>query len=152
MKRIKGFTLIELLVVIAIIGLLSSLAVVSLGNIREKARDTKRLSDLSTLQTALSLVQEEYGGLDDAANCDPGDAVHTCTGGTIEEFLPGIANFKDPLGETVCSTAACDKPCDYTPVAVEGYDWAVLFYLENGAGQYDEPGCYIQTEKGVFKQ
>ena len=51
----KGFTLIELLVVIAIIGLLSTLAVVALSSARTKARDSKRLSDLKQVQTALEL-------------------------------------------------------------------------------------------------
>lgn len=51
----KGFTLIELLVVIAIIGLLSTLAVVALSSARQKARDSKRLSDLKQVQTALEL-------------------------------------------------------------------------------------------------
>ena len=51
----KGFTLIELLVVVAIIGLLSTLAVVALSTAREKTRDSKRLSDLKNIQTALEL-------------------------------------------------------------------------------------------------
>src|SRR3990167_5319557 len=51
----KGFTLIELLVVIAIIGVLSTLAVVSLNNARQKSRDAKRVSDVKQVQTALEL-------------------------------------------------------------------------------------------------
>jgi len=57
----KGFTLIELLVVVAIIGLLSTLAVVALGQAREKARDSKRLADLKQLQTALELYYTDNG-------------------------------------------------------------------------------------------
>ncbi|HXK31368.1 MAG TPA: prepilin-type N-terminal cleavage/methylation domain-containing protein [Candidatus Paceibacterota bacterium] len=52
-----GFTLIELLVVIAIIGLLTSLTVVSLGTVQTRARDVRRMEDVSTLQKALALYQ-----------------------------------------------------------------------------------------------
>ncbi len=55
MRKNKGFTLIELLVVIAIIGLLSTLAVVSLNNARIKARDARRQSDLKQIATAMEL-------------------------------------------------------------------------------------------------
>ncbi len=61
MKK-KGFTLIELLVVIAIIGLLSTLAVVSLGTARGKARDAKRISDVKAIQTAIEMAKNDNNG------------------------------------------------------------------------------------------
>lgn len=57
----RGFTLIELLVVIAIIGLLSSIVLVSLQGARAKARDGRRMHDLSQIRTALILYNEAYG-------------------------------------------------------------------------------------------
>lgn len=60
MRRNKGFTLIELLVVIAVIGMLSSIVLVALGPAREKARDTKRLSNIRQLVMSLELYYDHY--------------------------------------------------------------------------------------------
>lgn len=59
--RQKGFTLIELLVVISIIGLLASVVLVSLRGAQIKARDTKRLADMSQIQKALALYYDKNG-------------------------------------------------------------------------------------------
>ncbi|HBU06665.1 MAG TPA: hypothetical protein DEB09_01115 [Candidatus Magasanikbacteria bacterium] len=74
----KGFTLIELLVVIAIIGLLSTLAVVALGSAREKARDSKRLSDLKQVQTALELNYTDNGSYPDGTGLVLGGTGAAC--------------------------------------------------------------------------
>jgi prepilin-type N-terminal cleavage/methylation domain len=58
----KGFTLVELLVVISIIGLLSTIAVVSLGSARAKARDGKRIADVKQISTSLEQYYADQGG------------------------------------------------------------------------------------------
>lgn len=65
----KGFTLIELLVVIAILAVLMSVVAITLNpaEMLRKTRDTKRISDLDTLRTAINLYitdQGELTGLD----------------------------------------------------------------------------------------
>ncbi len=57
--EVKGFTLIELLVVIAIIGILSTLAVVSMSDARAQARDARRAHDLRQVQTAVELYKSD---------------------------------------------------------------------------------------------
>jgi type II secretion system protein G len=49
----KGFTLIELLVVIFIIGVLSAIIFPNFTQMREKARDTERVTDVMQIRNAL---------------------------------------------------------------------------------------------------
>lgn len=74
-RKGEGFTLIELLVVIAIIGLLSTLAIVALDSAREKARDSKRVTDIKQIQTALEIYFNDAEGYAGGA-FTLGDATH----------------------------------------------------------------------------
>ena len=60
-KRNQGFTLIELLVVIAIIAILAVVVVLTLNpaEMMREARDSNRLSDLATLQSAVNLYSTD---------------------------------------------------------------------------------------------
>jgi prepilin-type N-terminal cleavage/methylation domain-containing protein len=60
----KGFTLIELLVVIAIIAILMVTVIVTInpGQLLAQARDSNRLSDLNTINTAINMFITDTGG------------------------------------------------------------------------------------------
>ncbi|MBI2644961.1 type II secretion system protein [Candidatus Uhrbacteria bacterium] len=98
MQQKKGFTLIELLIVIAIIGILSSIAVVSVGNVRRLARDSKRLADMRQLQTGLEMYFNEN-------NAYPlGSAIDTAT----------------TLGSDVNYVALCNTNAGFSTIALCG--------------------------------
>ena len=105
----KGFTLIELLVVIAIIGLLSTLAVVALGNARQKARDARRLSDLKQLQTALELYYTDQTAYPAGSAVTLGDTNYACLNAS-------------GLGVTGCTSPYMGQvPAD--PLATQAYTY-----------------------------
>jgi prepilin-type N-terminal cleavage/methylation domain-containing protein len=61
-RRSGGFTLVELLVVIAIIGVLATLVLLQLGTARGRARDTKRITDVNQIRSAVEQYFEDNNG------------------------------------------------------------------------------------------
>ena len=160
----KGFTLIELLVVIAIIGLLATLAVVSFGNARERARDTKRKGDLAQIAKALELFFQETGSYPpehspacnpDCSSCDTScaaGAASTWDGGGLTRSILGhnISEFisvpVDPINDATyyyeyephCSLGSGRKGGFYVRVRLE--ETGAWHYVEGGV-QHDDPDC-----------
>ncbi len=60
-KSVCGFTIVEVIVVIAIVAVLTVIIFPSINNIRAKNRDAERVSDIATIQLALSFYKNKIG-------------------------------------------------------------------------------------------
>lgn len=60
-KRNQGFTIVELLIVIVVIGILALLVITTYSGIQAKARNSKRSSDVATIQTQLEAFFQNSG-------------------------------------------------------------------------------------------
>ncbi len=131
----KGFTLIELLVVIAIIGLLSTLAVVALNSAREQARDSKRVSDMKAIQTAL----ESYFSQNDAyPTADPAVTLGAGSYACLNSSGWGTAGCSSPyLGLVPADPLASGS---YTYYSVDGSTYTVSTTLETGVANLNAGG------------
>lgn len=105
--RKSGFTLIELLVVIAIIGVLASIVLASLTSARAKARDSKRVADLRSMEKALNLYYSINGRYPLACGATAnawkghGSNFGDCNTDYIEGLAPYINQLPiDPSGDT----------------------------------------------------
>jgi len=143
----KGFTLIELLVVIAIIGLLSTLAVVSLNNARAKSRDAKRIADVKQQQTALELYYNDcnqYPELPAGGPLDGALAQGCPTGVTFGTFMAQIPLAPTPK-DGACTTT--NNAYVYT-AAVGGSTYTLQFCLGGVTGGIG-PGPLTASPSGI---
>lgn len=145
----KGFTLVELLVVISIIGLLSTLAVVSLGSARSRARDARRISDIKQIQTALELHYADLGAYPIEAT-----AITLGVDNTTDTLTDsGFENGSSPTGGTVYMgnvPANFDQPAaiaDYEYQSVDGTTYTLDFELEGTVAGLS--GTLTATPSGV---
>jgi type II secretion system protein G len=117
MKKRFGFTLIELLVVISIIGILVAIGVVSYSSANRKSRDTKRMSDIEQIRSALEMYRSDNG------TYPTGNEVSVASGITgLSSYLPSAPD--DP------------KPASYHyyyTVTNSNYGYCLSAYVENAS-------------------
>ncbi|MFC1612875.1 type II secretion system protein [Patescibacteria group bacterium] len=157
-QRQIGFTLIELLVVIAVIGLLSSIAFVSLDNARAKARDARRLAEIKQLQTALELYYDKNGAYPVSGNCGAtspnGGWCNSVESLSNDHWVRrGVVNLSEFISKDPLDPKQGGAP-NFRP-----YNGGTIFYYANGyggAGQWymiifglENYPHYLESKDGV---
>jgi len=120
-KNKMGFTLFELLVSISIIAILTAIASMSFSGAQRKARDSRRVSDMNTVQKAL---EQYYSFSSYTYPLVPGKWTAT-NGQVVLEVFP-----IDPKGVGVSYLTTMD---------VNGY--CICGQLENNIGNSADAGC-----------
>ncbi|MEI7463652.1 MAG: prepilin-type N-terminal cleavage/methylation domain-containing protein [Candidatus Taylorbacteria bacterium] len=100
----RGFTLIEMLVVLAIMGILSGIIITNLSSAKSKARDARRVSDISHLQLALQMYLDrcgQYPPVDVSGGVGQGGGTYCNRSYSMADFIATIPTPTNEAGQTV---------------------------------------------------
>jgi len=137
-QRNKGFTIVELLIVIVVIGILALLVITTYSGIQAKARNSKRQTDIASLQTQLEAFFSQSG------------------------YYPSLTNLNDSawLGTNLKSldTGALTDPSNPTqsktlvaaPVA-KSYSYKVTQSDGTTSCEADDTGCAKYTLTATYE-
>jgi prepilin-type N-terminal cleavage/methylation domain-containing protein len=135
----QAFTLVELLVVISIIGLLSTIATVSLSSARAKSRDTKRMADLRQISQAIELFSNTNGYLP-RNGAGWGTYISNTTGGYGAAFQSDLAPY---LAKTPLDPQKAGQVGDYFYLNADNVNKYVLCAnMENATGKSYDYSAY----------
>ncbi len=128
-RKIKAFTIIELLIVAAIIGVLAVVIVLNYASAKQKARDSRRVSDLDSIKSALEMFREANGRYPKQQSEDSLSAGYMCnsrwctTGlcddsATTNQYTRPINTSQLWIGGLVCNESGtvsnvCQAKADY---------------------------------------
>lgn len=127
----NGFTLVELLITISIITILSAIGLVAYSSVVKQGRDSKRQSDLRSIQSALEQYHNDQGfyptatGLDNALATSPSPAFISSTGNpsplaTVKTYMNSLPQdlqstprykYEAFPSSPICDNTAIDKRC-----------------------------------------
>jgi prepilin-type N-terminal cleavage/methylation domain-containing protein len=103
-RKQSGFTIVELLIVIVVIGILATLVLVTFTGIQERARNTKRQTDILAVASHIEAYFADSGNYPTLANMNDPTWVST----NLKGLDP--AALEDPKGsaETLVSAPVAD--------------------------------------------
>ncbi|HUB93218.1 MAG TPA: type II secretion system protein [Verrucomicrobiae bacterium] len=103
-QKSKGFTIVELLIVIVVIAILATLVIVTFTGIQQKARDSKRQTDIDALDSHLEAFYANNGYYPTITDLVTSGAANTTwLNSNMSGFDPTA--LSDPKGSIITSTA-----------------------------------------------
>jgi len=126
----RGFATLEVILMVMVIGILASVAVPRFNEVTTAANTAKIQSDLSTIDTAISIYYMDNGSYPTAIS-------------QLKDYLKDAANIKPPKGEAYISgTATKITATEYAITAEEGKESRATldgkkageFYKEKSSG------------------
>ena len=113
MRKQRVFAPSNVIILSLLILLLVFSAVFSITNMKAKARDANRLSDINILQKIFDDVYGIYRAYD-AVYCEVNQAVSACQSEKLLRLLPSLSNMKDPSKVLAACVAPCLSSCNYS--------------------------------------
>jgi prepilin-type N-terminal cleavage/methylation domain-containing protein len=105
-KRNQGFTIVELLIVIVVIGILALLVITTYSGIQAKARNSKRQTDIQSLQTQLEAFFSQNGYYPSLGNMNDGAWLGTNMKSLDQNALTDPSNPSSPPSKTLLAAPA----------------------------------------------
>ena len=135
-KLSKGFTLIELLIVIAIIGILTTILLVNLQGVRERARDARRKSDLDAIKKSLQIYYNDAQQYPDdnsfrIVGCGTIAAPTACSWGSAFETSSPSTSYMSSLPYGPSNSASYTETYQYFSNSDESF--IIVSTLENAS-------------------
>ncbi|HSW79431.1 MAG TPA: prepilin-type N-terminal cleavage/methylation domain-containing protein [Candidatus Saccharimonadales bacterium] len=114
-RKQSGFTIVELLIVIVIIGILATLVIITFTGIQQRARNTKRQTDINSIDSHLEAFNADNGYYPTLTNMNTASWVS----GNLKGLDPDA--LKDPQGtaQTLVASPAA-KSYAYQPTDDSG--------------------------------
>ena len=155
-KNKKGFTLIELLVTISIISLLSSITLASLNDVKAKARDAKRVSEMKAMQYAIQIAKTNGIQLPDSYDY----IINALSGILVPTYIPSIPVDPNPSAVSALTYFYCNKntqsATNFCHNDTNPDTYAIVFFTERNIGRCPKfTGYWLTslcclTSEGIF--
>jgi prepilin-type N-terminal cleavage/methylation domain-containing protein len=135
-QRNKGFTIVELLIVIVVIGILALLVVTTYSGIQQKARNSKRQTDVQAIQTQIEAFYSQKGYYPSRTDLNTASWLST----NLKSLDTGALTDPSNSSATLASSPAAKQ-----------YSYQVFQSDGTTACESDDTGCAVYTLTATYE-